>query len=217
MNIRKSIIVNITSTIIAFFIASADAASQASLNFHGEILPGSCNMIIDNGGMLRLGKQNIQQSPSGKNSIRLQERNIVINITCPAATLFAIRPVDIAINAGNIRYDGVEGNRIFSLGQSASGMIIGGYYAHIDKSRSLIDGRQPDDILLSKDKGHGWQLSQGYLTANGENLYSWGKQLQPLRARSVKVSLLISPFLFKNNYSEAIKVEGVTSFELIYL
>lgn len=217
VNVSKSIIVYIAITIVAFFIAAANAASQASLNFKGEILPDSCDMIIENGGTLRLGKQNTQQSPSEKNSIGLQERNIVINITCPAATLFAIRPIDMAINAGNVKQDGVEGNRVFSLGQSASGKAIGGYYASFDKSRSRVDGRQPDHIILSQDQGHSWQLAQGYLTANGKSVYSWGEQLQPLSARSVKVSLLISPFLFQNSYRDAVKIEGVTSFELIYL
>jgi type 1 fimbria pilin len=204
-------------TIVAFFITSTNAASQASLNFQGEILPDSCDMTIDNGGALQLGKLNTQQFPSEKNSIRLQERNIVINITCPAATLFAIRPIDIAINAGNVKHESVEGNRVFSLGQSASGKAIGGYYASIDKSRSRIDGRQPENILFSDDQGHSWQLAQGYLTANGKNVYSWGEQLQPRSARSVKVSLLISPFLFQNSYSDAVKIDGLTSFELIYL
>lgn len=217
MNVSKSIVVYMTGIIVAFFISATNAASQASLNFQGEILPDSCDMIIDNGGTLRLGKRNTQQSPSDKNSIRLEERNIVINITCPAATLFAIRPIDIAINAGNVKHESVEGNRVFSLGQSVSGKAIGGYYASIDKSRSRVDGRQPDNIILSQDQGNSWQVAQGYLTANGKNVYSWGEQLQPRSARSVKVSLLISPFLFQNSYSDAVKIDGATSFELVYL
>jgi hypothetical protein len=217
VNVSKLIVVYITSIIVTFFISATNAASQASLNVQGEILPGSCDMIIDNGGILRLGKKNAQQSSSEKNSVRLEDRNIVINITCPAATLFAIRPIDIAINAGNIKHTSVEGNRVFSLGQSASGKAIGGYYASIDKSRSRVDGRQPDNIIFSQDQGNSWQIAQDYLTANGKNVYSWGEQLQPRSARSVKVSLLISPFLLQNSYSDAVKIDGATSFELVYL
>lgn len=206
-----------TNTIVAFFIFSTNAASQASLSFQGDILPESCDMKIDNGGTLQLGKQNTQQLPSEKNSIGLPERNVVVNITCPAATLLAIRLTDIAINAGNVKHDSVEGNRLFSLGRSASGKAIGGYYARIDKSHSRIDGGQPENIILSQDQGHSWQLAQGYLTANGRNVYSWGGQLQPRSARTVKVSLLISPFLFPNSYSDAVKIDGITNFELVYL
>lgn len=217
MNVSKLIPFHIITIVTALFIASSNATSQASLTLQGEILPSSCDITMDSSGKVQLGKMNTPNFSSETKSIRLPERNIIVSINCPAATLFGIRPMDIAINAGNVKHDGSGDNTVFSLGLTASGQAIGGYYASINKSLSSVDGKQPDNIIASRDQGNSWNLAQGNLSAKGENVYSWGEQTQPHSARSVKVSLIITPFLFKNNYSDTVNIEGLSSFELVYL
>lgn len=218
MRARKLFLTGSFTALVALFSAFSNAAtSQASLAIRGEILPASCDLFIDNGGELKLGKPNSSATPTNQNSVLLPERTIGINIQCPALTSFGIRAVDIASNAGSVKHDGFDANTIFSLGLTNRGESIGGYLAAIDKSRSWVDGNPLDSIIVSQDHGNSWQLMQGNLAANGKNVYSWGDKSQPRSARFVKLGLTVSPFLFKTSYSESVKIDGLTSFELVYL
>lgn len=198
-------------------IVSYAASSQATMKIQGEILPSACDLFIDNGGELRLGKNNISTASASQDGIILPERTIGINIQCPSLTSFGIRTTDLAANAGNVKHRSAGSTMIFSLGQTESGEPIGGYFATIDKSQSWIDGNLINSIIVSQDQGHSWQPMQGMLHSNGESVYSWGNYLRPLSAHVVKLGLKISPFLYKASYNDAIKLDGLTSFELIYL
>jgi len=217
MHARKTIIPFSLTALVFISAVSHAATSQASLKLDGEILPASCDMAIENGGTIRLGKPSPVAAPSEQGYFALPERTIGINIQCPGSTSFGIRTTDITSNAGQIRLDGAEINTVFSLGETAKGEAIGGYSAIIDKSRSLIDGKPLEKIIVSQDQGNSWQSTQGHLTSQGKSVYSWGEQSRPLNAKTVKLGLTISPFLLKNNYSDAVKIDGITSFELVYL
>ncbi|WP_172606567.1 DUF1120 domain-containing protein [Pantoea coffeiphila] len=216
MNLRKSILFYSITIAVFLFSAFSSASSRASLKITGEVLPGACDLGIDNGGALQLGKPHSTPSSDGGKKT-LPKRNVNIIIQCPSPTSFGIRAIDIASNAGNVKSHGAATDTVFSLGQTSKGDPIGGYFSTIDKSHSWVDGKPLSNLIVSKDQGHSWQPMLDNLTTNGKNIYSWGDPLQPLSARLVKIGLIISPFIYKYNHSDTVKIDGITSFELVYL
>lgn len=205
------------SLILFLFTLHSMAASQSSLKIEGKILPSACDMVMDNGGAVLLGKPGRSSHPLNNSGVLLPKRTIGIHIQCQSPTTFGIRTLDVAENAGNIQYDSLEQGAGFSLGRTNRGEAIGGYIATIDKSRSHIDNRALNNLLSSHDAGNSWQLTRGVLSANGEYIYSWGEKLKPESARTVQLQLTITPFLFDFNNSDSIKIDGITNFEIVYL
>lgn len=200
-----------------FFSANSNAASQSTLKIKGKIIPDSCNIAMDNQGVLKIHGSDTSTSSRSEKIAPLPEQVMYIHIECRNPTSFGIRVTDLSANAGNITINETRGKETFSLGQTHNGEAIGGFIAEINKQNSWIDGKQLNNVITSLDEGRSWQVLQDPLFANGENIYSWSDTLLPARAKQVKINLTIYPFLFKKNYSDIEEIDGMTNFELVYL
>ena len=117
MRARKLFLTGSFTALVALFSAFSNAAtSQASLAIRGEILPASCDLFIDNGGALKLGKPNSSATPTNQHSVSLPARTIGINIKRPALPSFGIRAVDISSNSGRVKHEGFDSITLFGRG-----------------------------------------------------------------------------------------------------
>lgn len=191
---------------------NSNAASQSTLKIKGTIIPESCNIAMDNQGIMKIHWAETPDSSLSKNRAILPEQVMYVHIECRNPTSVGIRVSDISANAGT-----AGSKQTFSLGQTSNGEAIGGYITNISKENSWIDGKQLNNVITSQDEGRSWQVLQEPLFATGESIYSWSDTLLPVSAKQVKINLTISPFLFKNNYSDMEEIDGMTNFELVYL
>ncbi|WP_431022163.1 DUF1120 domain-containing protein [Erwinia rhapontici] len=192
------------------------ASSQTTIKLQGEIMPGSCDIGMNSPGSIKLNLAAGQGSSHSGRTL-LPEKKLGLMIKCQGATSFAFRARDIAPNAGNVQLAGEQQRDIFSLGLTNKGQAIGGYLALIDPEHSRMDGRVIPNVLVSDNEGVSWRTGQFRLTPSGENIYSWGSQITPGSARQVNIDIILKPFIFNLNQADAIKIDGMTTFEIVYL
>jgi len=192
------------------------ASSQTTIKLQGEIMPGSCDIAMNSAGSIKLNLAGGQGSTHTGRTL-LPEKKLGLMIQCQGATSFAFRARDIAPNAGNVQLAGEQQRDIFSLGLTNKGQAIGGYLALIDPEHSRMDGRVIPNVLVSDNEGVSWRTGQFRLTPSGENIYSWGSQITPGSARQVNIDIILKPFIFNLNQADAIKIDGMTTFEIVYL
>ncbi|WP_421506996.1 hypothetical protein [Erwinia rhapontici] len=192
------------------------ASSQSTVKLQGEITPSSCDIGMNSAGSIKLNPNTGQGSiRSGK--MFLPEKKLGLIIQCQGATSFAFRARDIAPNAGNVQLAGEQQRDIFSLGLTNKGHAIGGYLALIDSEHSRMDGRVIPNVLVSDNEGVSWRSGQFRLTPSGESIYSWGSQTTPGSARQVNIDIILKPFIFSLSQADSIKLDGMTTFEIVYL
>lgn len=192
------------------------ASSQTTIKLQGEIMPGSCDIGMNSPGSIKLNLAAGQGSSHSGRTL-LPEKKLGLMIQCQGATSFAFRARDIAPNAGNVQLAGEQQRDIFSLGLTNKGQAIGGYLALIDPEHSRMDGRVIPNVLVSDNEGVSWRTGQFRLTPSGENIYSWGSQITPGSAHQVNIDIILKPFIFNLNQADAIKIDGMTTFEIVYL
>lgn len=216
-NIKYPLSYSVMMILLALSSSQTFASSQYTIKLQGQIIPSSCDIAMDQAGSIILTPSNTARESANKNSIQLPSKNLGFMIRCQGATSFAFRARDIAPNAGNVQLAGEQQRDIFSLGLTNSGQSIGGYLAFIDPERSLMDGKRIPDVLISSNEGVSWRTGQYKLSPSGENIYSWGNQSTPGSARQVNINILLKPFIFNLNQADAVKIDGMTTFEIVYL
>jgi len=192
------------------------ASSQTTIKLQGEIMPGSCDIGMNSPGSIKLNLAAGQGSSHSGRTL-LPEKKLGLMIQCQGATSFAFRARDIAPNAGNVQLAGEQQRDIFSLGLTNKRQAMGGYLALIDPEHSRMNGRVIPNVLVSDNEGVSWRTGQFRLTPSGENIYSWGSQITPGSARQVNIDIILKPFIFNLNQADAIKIDGMTTFEIVYL
>ena len=192
------------------------ASSQTTIKLQGEITPSSCDIGMNSAGSIKLNPAAGQGSTRSGKTL-LPEKKLGLIIQCQGATSFAFRARDIAPNAGNVQLAGEQQRDIFSLGLTNKGHAIGGYLALIDPAHSRMDGRVIPNVLVSDNEGVSWRSGQFRLTPSGESIYSWGNQTTPGSARQVNIDIILKPFIFNLNQADSIKIDGMTTFEIVYL
>ncbi|MEJ5173775.1 hypothetical protein, partial [Erwinia sp. MYb416] len=70
---------------------------------------------------------------------------------------------------------------------------------------------------VSDNEGVSWRSGQFRLTPSGESIYSWGSQTTPGSARQVNIDIILKPFIFSLNQADTIKLDGMATFEIVYL
>jgi hypothetical protein len=207
-------------SIIALLALGSDevfSASQTTIKLQGQIVPSACDIAMDNPGGIKLTLSSAQYSDSASGSFKLSNNKLGLLIHCQKATSFAVRSRDIALNAGNVQLPGEDPHNIFSLGMTGNGHPIGGYFADIDHEHSWVDGKPIANFLTSENEGLSWKIGQSKLSPSGDNIYSWGSQTTPESAHQVALNIVIKPFIFNVSRTDAINIEGMTTFELVYL
>lgn len=192
------------------------ASSQTTVKLQGQITPSSCDIGMNSAGSIKLNPNAGQGSPRSGKTL-LPEKKLGLMIQCQGPTSFAFRARDIAPNAGNVQLAGEQQRDIFSLGLTNQGHAIGGYLALIDPEHSRMDGKVIPNLLVSDNEGVSWRSGQFRLTPSGESIYSWGSQTTPGSARQVNINIILKPFIFSSNQADSIKLDGMTTFEIVYL
>ncbi|MFG1173200.1 hypothetical protein AAFN90_06330 [Erwiniaceae bacterium CAU 1747] len=203
---------------LAFSSNDAFAASQTTtIKLQGQISPSSCDIAMDNAGSIKLNSSGGVNKSSVTGSIALPTKKLGLMILCRGATSFAFRSRDIALNAGNVQLPGENSRELFSLGMTNNGQAIGGYLAVIDRQHSSMDGKTIPNILISENEGASWRSGDTTLSPSGDSIYSWGSQTTPESVRMVNVNIILKPFLFNINHPDSLKINGMTTFEIVYL
>lgn len=192
------------------------ASSQTTIKLQGEIAPSSCDIGMNSAASIKLNPAaGVDSVTTG--SRRLADKKIGLIIHCQDAISFALRARDIALNAGNVQLAGEQQGDLFSLGLTSSGQAIGGYLAVIDPEQSRMDGEAIPEVLVSDNEGVSWRSGQSRLAPSGESIFSWGSQATPASARQVNIDIILKPFIFNVNQADAVKIDGMTTFEIVYL
>ncbi len=206
------------STLITASTAHADA--QLTLQVKGAISPPSCDLTLDQQGVLDW-QQIDSASLSTTHATPLPARTTHLNVRCETATLFALRAKDIAARAAEA---GSGDATLFSLGTTRRGKAIGSYTIRSTANSCLVDGKKMAALMISDDRGKSWQLVQGELswTTQGEQLiaFSDGVNPQPLPAKNAVITLRVTPSVAARqalDFDDSATLAGSTTFDLVYL
>lgn len=204
--------------------SGAMAAQQASLQVSGMIKPGSCDISINGGSAVDYGDINVASLNKDKFT-ELAVKSAKLNIDCTAPTLFAVRSTDIAEGAAADLGTtiGIDYPNFFSLGETASGKIIGGYIISVAAAKTLVDGAQPKAMVYSEDQGTTWKsIATNFMTPSAGELMSWdasGTGKAEI-AQNVSFDMDISPKIAALNTlgsADEIQLGGNATFDVVYL
>lgn len=213
----------VTRTLLLSAVMTASAAhadAQLTLQVKGAISPPSCDLSLDQQGVLDW-QQIDSASLSTTHATPLPARTTHLNVRCETATLFALRAKDIAARAAGAESGDAT---LFSLGTTRRGKAIGSYTIRSTASSCLVDGKKMAALMTSGDRGKSWQPVQGELgwTTQGEQLiaFSDGVNPQPLPAKDAVITLRVTPSVASRQalgFDDSATLAGSTTFDLVYL
>lgn len=213
-------------TKIALFAAcllagtGAQASSAVEFGVVGKITPGACYPTLSNHSV-DFGEIKVTELQRHTATVIDRKRVNTLNISCDAATVFAVRGVDDrASSVGNNWYESAYG-----LGYTGRGEKIGAHYVQVHPSRSTIDGKQAF-TTYSDARGEQWDYSGDEESAipNGGQLLGFtdggGIAHGPVAIQHASIGLshfiVVAPASELTLTSEVL-LDGKATIELVYL
>lgn len=207
----------LSSTLLAS--AMTFAAATADLKLIGTITPAACVPNFTGGSTIDYG--NIPASSlSATAQTLLPEKTTSLSITCNAPVKFGFKTTDdrsASVITTLSTIPGYTDTQKFGLGAAGNGAKIGAYSMQISKST-------PDtgtaNYTSSENNGVAWSASSGSIR-NG-SLMAWSKDASALPSSytSMVADIRVVAAVDKTSnlpITNAITIDGMTTFEVIYL
>lgn len=211
--------------------STAVMAESIDVKVIGTITPTACNPTLTGGGTIDYGI--IQPKSLKKDSLnQLDIKSVDFSITCDAPAKVGVRAINQRPNtAAGVSGDdtsgatipaglgGKNGSIVVGLGLS-DGKKIGGYTLTIRNSNA--DGNKVDDIYKAT-KATSWLkhgTTQSFLGFDGINSWSKPGTLDPIAFTTLAGKLNVQAYINKASeldLSKPVKLDGLTTLELVYL
>jgi type 1 fimbria pilin len=209
MNNRLSLF---TAAVLLTGASSAFAASSTDLTVTGTITPAACTPSLANGGIADHGKISVQDLNPDKPTY-LPEITMPMTVSCDAATLFAITPID------NRAGTGTSGS-YFGLGLINTNEKLGNFRVI---PRNVMADATNAQAILSTDGGKTW-LKEGSTAFWGvNNIWSvgaLGADIAPIAVKDLSIDLYVRTGIAATNsltLTDEVKLDGSATLQIKYL
>lgn len=210
-------------TLGALLVAWGGYASAADLLVKGTIIPASCTLSLQNGGIVDYGK--IRAASLSPNSYtRLPARGVPFSVRCDGGTRVGVKTLD---NRAASKVPGILQASIgssysdvynYGLGMTTGGQRIGGYALTIKDS---VADFPLVNTIVSSNNGLSWNRGNGAL-GQYQNIMSWSGFFANHPASVERVSGTLEVQAVINRTSELdvtqdVALDGLATLELRYL
>lgn len=212
---------------------AALAATNVELKVSGNIAPVACDVNLGNGGTIDYG--NISPDLLSDTAVtKLVEKQLPLEISCEAPIRFGIKTTTRRPNTGyggvaypngnNGYFEGSMMGQVYfhGLGLSDNSKKIGGYAMITDTKNTTADGKKVAGLRKHPDESAWKANNDGELIWSNTLLHSWAeeKKSEPLPIKSLNTTLRVQAYIALKNefdFSKPIKLNGMSSIELVYL
>ncbi|MVW79079.1 DUF1120 domain-containing protein [Bordetella sp. 02P26C-1] len=192
----------------------ATAASSVQMKVTGTIFPASCQITMPGGttvdyGRIASGSLNQDKVTELGNDVRAN-----IQVSCDAPTLFLIKPTD-ARSGTAITSTGKSSIDLYGLGQ-AGGVNVGAYTVTFVNPKG--DGKAINVLRLDSPEKTPAKLAE--VAANKFSAFGDGSGSEVVPYKLVTTDVKIATYIEKASalpLKGEIKLDGLTTFELVYL
>jgi len=231
-----------TVGVLALLASTSTAVMAESIDVKviGTITPTACKPTLAGGGTIDYGV--IPPASLKKDTVTvLDEKQVDFSITCDAAAKVAVHAVGSKIDtitdgskgfgvypvfSGGALF-GVKSVNVDGLGKTDEGKNIGGYGIRLVPQSYTVDGKKADTIMR-RQKSDNWTSSPAHdagslYTASTRDLHiSWAKpgEKTPTAFTSLAGKLGVQAYITKTselNLTKPVKLDGLTTLELVYL
>ncbi|MEQ5091559.1 DUF1120 domain-containing protein [Providencia rettgeri] len=211
--------------------STAVMAESIEVRVIGTITPAACKLTLSGGGAIDYGTITAGSLKQDKLNL-LENKQLDFAITCDAPAKVALRGIngrpntaagttEIGLFSGIIP-DGIpnaNGNWVVGLGLN-EGKRIGGY--NIALKEVLVDGKAVD-YIFQREGNKNWENQKAInFNWNQQVLHSWSQPgtLTPTAFTNLAGKLNVQAYINKVselNLTKPIKLDGLTTVELLYL
>lgn len=191
----------------------AFAASHVDLSVKGTITPSACTPTFSSNGIVELGKVAVSDIPWDKLTY-LPPVPMRLDVTCEAATLFALAPQDNRPQMSTLE--------AFGFVEASAGKPIGAYFLQYE---SVVADGVARTRLYSENDGQTWRLADPRDPVRPRELTAFGEWISGpasvLPIQNLNLSLRVEAFLYPGSFflpvTEELPIDGLATFELRYL
>lgn len=224
----KAVQKTILASLLALSIGQAMAADSIDVKVIGTIVPAACTPTLTGGATIDYGKILASNIPKDDYKI-LGVKSLDFSISCQAPTKVALQSKDMreGTNANPIGkqlldYAAATATSVLRGLNTADGKKIGAYVIEIDGNSVKLDGSVTPDNIYSQDAGKTWLKSSITGLTSSTYISSWAKtgELTPTAFTNMTGTLRVQASINKGSeldLSKEIKLDGLTTIELVYL
>lgn len=167
--------------------AQANAATTATLNVTGSIIPAACSVALSNNGEVAFGTiaaASIRTAPANNSLVQLGAKDINLTISCEANAAIGFKMLDnrassaVALSSTAFLEPTVAGDTAinqsyfgFGLGLASNNAKIGTYSVTVDGNNITADGAEAGIIYTDDTSGGTWRKSaSGTIHQENNNL-----------------------------------------------
>ncbi|WP_171956352.1 DUF1120 domain-containing protein [Stenotrophomonas maltophilia] len=200
-------------------IEAPAASAEKQLELVAAVVPGACVPTFSNGGVVDLGSYSPEQL-NANTGTRLPPKSIQVAVQCDAPTLFALAMQDSREGTST-----VDSAYFYGLGLSGESQKIGAYNLVVDPSLFSGDGFPTLYRTDSTTSGVAWSTSRSdaaLISSTGYVGFSdiSGSSSGPVPIQSLSGTLTVEATIAPTrslNIRNVINIDGLASFEIIYL
>ncbi|GKW03752.1 DUF1120 domain-containing protein [Pectobacterium odoriferum] len=232
----------VTKTACALAVLTATStgvmAESIDVKVIGTITPAACKPALTGGGTIDYGV--ISPTSLNKDTYTvLEEKQVDFSITCDAPAKVAVNAIGVKADTSTDAIDSTSGYKVFKgklfntasinvvgLGKSDNGENIGGYgirfvpdsYTVDDQSSSLLVRQNSSDKWSTKTFDNGSLFN----VSNKSHQLTWAAKggTTPIAFKAVAGKLGVQAYITRASaldLSKPVKLDGLTTLELVYL
>lgn len=223
----------IACAILTAAAPAALAANNVELKVSGNIAPVACNVNLGNNGTVDYG--NISPDLLNASAVtKLAEKQLPLEISCEAPIKFGLKSTTRRPNTGfggvdypsgvNVSNEAKMLNQFYfhGLGKTDDGSRIGGYAMVIDEKATTADGKSAISVGKHPNADKWDDSKYGKLIDAYQWIISWSDKIKsdPIPIKTLNTTLRIQAYIaYKDtiDISKPIKLDGMSSIELVYL
>ncbi|MVW72523.1 DUF1120 domain-containing protein [Bordetella sp. 15P40C-2] len=192
----------------------ATAASSVQMKVTGTIFPASCEITMPGGTTVDYGKIASGSLSQDKATLLGDDVRANIQVSCDAPTMFAIKPTD-ARSGTAIASTGKDSTYLYGLGQ-AGGVNVGAYTVSFVNAKG--DGKTVNVIRMDESGKNPAKFAE--VLPNKLSGFGDGSGSEVVPHKLVTTDVKMATYVEKASalpLTGDIKLDGLTTFELVYL
>lgn len=221
MKLRNSLL---AAAMLAFAAPAAMAQSTSDVTITGTLVPGSCDIVLSNGGVANFGS--IDYAALNQNGVKkiLPFQTVTSTFTCSGPTMFTVTAVDN--NRITLPASTAGDNSLYGLGLTAEGNAIGYFDLWLDAGGSVEADGASATVIQSANLTAWTAASAGWQALNGSTgspiaYRSFGTAAAGPQAITTGFwRYQVTPYIQGRNQlalTQDEAIDGSATFEIVYL
>lgn len=199
----------LSATALLGIAPQALAASTTDLTVTGTITPSACMPTLSNGG--RIDHGTISSKDLNQDRVTpLIPQSLTMTVTCDAAILFALNPIDNQAGSSLSRFN-------FGLGLINGNQKLGEFAISV---ANAVADTVPVLTIASNNQGNGWFLSSAWNSDFYMAVNTAGNYNPPIAVKDLSMDLEVATTIARADrldLSDDVSINGSVTFEMKYL